>query len=363
MQKLYYKSTQERRKKFQIYTSIIEDDGKKYAIKEPVFTEGQAHIQDIYHNYEILKKVQGSMLVPCERIRESVRFPFVEGIVFDTYLRNIICEYGYGKETQEVLELWEEILIGDEQNIAVFDNNINFQKAFGNGVEILGDRALQITNFDCIAENIIMNDAGKHLIDYEWVFDFSIPLEFSFYRLLKVFYLKNRESISFESLLKAAQIENRNKIELYEKMLDSFYAYVTYDEDNNVDYANLGKVYKTGRILEAGGDAKLKYVFPKELVAEGTNIILYGAGDVGLSYYQYICTNNKWKLSVWVDKQYEQYMQQGLNVCPIEKIFTSEFDYIVIAIYNDKVAHEIIDWLEKKNVDRKKIIWQKPQYV
>lgn len=363
MRKLYYKSTQERRRKFQIYTSIVEDDRKKYAIKEAVFEEGQGHIDNIFHNYELLRNMQQERLVSCERIEKELRFPFVDGNTFDVYLCDKIYKYGFGNEAKEVLEMWKQILVGNDQNIAVFDNNTRFQAIFGNGQEVFGDRALKITNFDCIAENIIMNNKDVYLIDYEWVFDFLIPLEFTFYRLIKMFYLNHREDISFENLLEMAQINNKNKIELYEKMLDSFYSYITYEEAEQVDYANLGKAYKVGRVLANDVTTQLKYIFPEEVIADGADIILYGAGDVGLNYYHHICANNKWKLVAWVDKRYEQYAKQGFKVCSVETIFASEFDYIVIAIYNDKIAHEIIDMLEIQGIDRKKIVWKKPQYV
>lgn len=363
MRKLYYKSTQERRRRFQIYTSIVEDDGKKYAIKEAVFSEGKKHIENIRHNYDLLNDIQQGMLVACEYVEGKLMFPFISGTTLGAYLRDIILSHSPENKIKEVLDMWKQILIGRNQNIAAFDNSESFQKIFGNGQELVGDTALRITNFDCIAENIIMNDKDVHLIDYEWAFDFLIPLEFTFYRIIKMFFLENRKVISFEKLLAMAQIENSSKIELYEKMLDSFYSYITYEEAEGIDYANLGKAYKNGRVLAADADAQMKYVFPEELVSGGNRLILYGAGDVGLSYYHHIRSNNRFELVAWVDKRYEQYEKQGFAVRSVETIYDSDFDYIVIAIYNDKVAHEIVDSLESQGIDRKKIVWQKPKYV
>ena len=77
MRKLYYKSTQERRRRFQIYTSIVEDDGKKYAIKEAVFSEGKKHIENIRHNYDLVWFYSNNISkhIPC-RLKELSSFEY-----------------------------------------------------------------------------------------------------------------------------------------------------------------------------------------------------------------------------------------------------------------------------------------------
>lgn len=363
MRKVFCKSTEKRRKKFQIYTLIVDDDNKRYVIKEAVFEEGKSHIADIYSNYRKLCKIYPIEVIGCEKLGDDIVFPFLEGPTFDTILCKKIRSSATGNEWKEMLCEWKQFLIGTTDNIVDFDNSKSFQQIFGNGQQLLNDKALKITNFDCTGENIIITQQGIKFIDYEWVFDFPIPLEFCFFRVLKIFFLKNNSIISFEKLLKMAGILDGNKIELYEQFLDRFDMYVSYEPQQDVLYENLGKIYKTGRVLSLDGELSMKFSFPYNEILEGSKIILYGAGEVGLSYYKYIQANMKYELIAWVDKKYEKYVERGFEVSPIDTIEKKEFDYVLVAVYNDKIAHDIMDELIAKGISKERIIWKKPQYL
>lgn len=363
MRKIFCKSTEQRRRKFQIYTSVVQDDDIRYVIKEAVFDEGKEHIDTIYDNYHILSKLHPGKVVECEKIEDNIRFPFLEGTTFDEILCDKICSGIDDNDLKQIIKKWEQFLIGKPDNVVPFDNSNSFQQIFGNGYQLFGDKALKITNFDCIGENIIITQQGAHFIDYEWVFDFPIPLELCFFRVLKMFFLKNKHIISFDRLLKMAGIVDVGKIELYEKFLDAFDLYISYDEQLDILYANLGKIYKEGRILATDGETQIKFTFPYNALEEGSKLVLYGAGEVGLSYYRYLQANTKYQLIAWVDKKYEQYVKSGLEVCAVDTIEKKDFDYILIAIYNDKVAHIVMDELEQRGVEKERIIWKKPQYL
>lgn len=362
MRKVFCKSTEQRKRAFQIYTSIVVDNNIKYVVKEPVFEEGEKHIVNIYDNYHKLSKIYPDEVVECKKSGKNIVFPFAEGKTFEEQIRNKVklCS---DNEWSEVICEWKRLLTGPDDNIINFDNSSNFQRIFGDGEELLNDKALKITNFDCTAENIILTKQGYKFIDYEWVFDFPIPLDFCFFRVLKMFYLKNRSKVSFDELLKKAEIIDQHKIEIYEKMVDRFDLYISYDTQRNIIYENLGKSYKIANMLQSDEKNVVKFISPDFDIKKKSKIVLYGAGEVGSCYYKYLQSGGEYNLVAWVDMKYEKYIKKGYEVEPVDILDTIDFDYILIAIYNDKIAHDIIDELVLNGIPKEKLLWKKPHYV
>ncbi len=360
MRKIYCKATEQRRRKFQIYTSIVEDNGERYVTKEAVFEEGKEHISHIFDNYTVLNSLHPGKVVEAKRIEDQIRFPFIEGLQYEEGLEALFASSGAEDRQQRALSEWKQFIIGKEENIVPFDNHQRFQEIFGDGSLLLGDAALKITNFDCIAENIIVTDRGERFIDYEWVFDFPIPLDLCIFRVLQIFSLKN--NIPLSKLLKLSGIEEGEKTEVYEKMLDSFNLYTAYEDGEDILYSGLGKAYKEPKILSNDRDRQLKFEFPDFQIEENCKIILYGAGEVGQSYHKYLKESNYIPVG-WVDKQYKKYEQFGCEVHSVDCLFESEFDYILLAIYNDKTAREIIAELTERGIAEERIIWKKPRHI
>lgn len=104
---------------------------------------------------------------------------------------------------------------------------------------------------------------------------------------------------------------------------------------------------------------KLKkgWVFPYGEVERCSSIVLYGAGDVGQSYYEQLCANNYCVVSAWVDKAFDIYRGYGLNVESPIVLNNLTYDYIVIAVSDIGVARGINNSLLDMGVDQKKIIW------
>lgn len=362
MRVLYCKSTEKRKPEFQIYTYIVEDNGSKYAVKESVYDCGKKHIEQIAANYETLRQVYGECVVDNHMKEDRIYFPYVEGRTFGDYLRNLITTHESEEKIRLALQEWRTFLQGNESNIVVFEESEKSKEIFGAAESLIGDKALRITNFDCIADNIILSENGRNVIDYEWVYDFPIPEELTYYRVLKVFFLDNPNLLNFTQLLSLACI-NEDKISVYEELLQRFDTYICLDRERNVNYAELGKIYKVNKVLSHDAENDTKYQFPFEKLDTQSKVILYGAGDVGGDYYHFIKKTECCKLIAWIDKKYEQYQRLGLQVHGIEKIAESEYDYIIIAIYNDETAHVICDSLISLGIAKEKILWKKPQYI
>lgn len=58
-----------------------------------------------------------------------------------------------------------------------------------------------------------------------------------------------------------------------------------------------------------------------------------------------------------MDRQYEKFTGQNPKISPVESISCIDFDYIVIAVEEERVAMEIIDILKGIGISTDKIVW------
>lgn len=84
-----------------------------------------------------------------------------------------------------------------------------------------------------------------------------------------------------------------------------------------------------------------QYFFPFAKVKQNSDIVLYGAGEVGKKYYQQIMRAKYCNIVSWVDKNYMELSAQGIPIEPLETALEKKFDYVVIANATEKTRNEI----------------------
>ena len=99
------------------------------------------------------------------------------------------------------------------------------------------------------------------------------------------------------------------------------------------------------------------WIFPYSQIKKGSQIMLYGAGDVGQSYYNQIKYTNYCELICWIDREPQKYQQIGLDVHGLDCIDKRKYDYVVIAISDSKNARMINSFLLENGINQEKIIW------
>lgn len=99
---------------------------------------------------------------------------------------------------------------------------------------------------------------------------------------------------------------------------------------------------------------------PSVFQSNNRNVILYGAGCVGMDYHKKLGESMKFCLCGWVDKSFRKYREAGFDVQPVEYIRNSEYDYILVAVKKENVFNEIREELKGMGVMDDKIIWGKP---
>lgn len=90
---------------------------------------------------------------------------------------------------------------------------------------------------------------------------------------------------------------------------------------------------------------------------KNARVILYGAGELGEKYKKQMRTRPDLKCMFCVDERYKELSTKEFPVEMPQKIFNSEFDYIVITIKNKGKAMRIKDSLLMQDIQEQKIIW------
>lgn len=153
--------------------------------------------------------------------------------------------------------------------------------------------------------------------------------------------------------------------ELYQSLCELFKQYGCYEDMKDALYLFFkrhifGNVL--GQIRSFGGEAAFiqKFMYPTVEELSNKKIIIYGAGEVGKSYYAQICKYQACNIVAWVDKYPEKYHYDYTDILSRDQIKELDYDVIVLAVQNEKLVESIKSELEKLGVDGKKVIWKEP---
>ncbi|HIT90172.1 MAG TPA: hypothetical protein IAC41_07120 [Candidatus Merdenecus merdavium] len=230
--KIYSKLTKERREEFQIETSIYKTHSGKKVTKSPLSKLAESHIEQIYDNYVFCRQHNIDMLVKSHLEEETIVFDFVSG---ESYGEKLLALIKHNKEDflsdiHQYKEFIERTIL-DKNKFVISED---FRKIFGDVEGLEGKEAGINLNIDMSFDNIIFGEDGSpNIIDYEWMFRFPIPIEFSAFRAINAFWVKNHRElygrVEFEEILGAAGI-SLDDYQIYLKMDERFLEYVNGDE-------------------------------------------------------------------------------------------------------------------------------------
>ena len=99
------------------------------------------------------------------------------------------------------------------------------------------------------------------------------------------------------------------------------------------------------------------YYFPKNC-PKNVRVALYGAGNVGKSYFAFLLNSSEHTLVGWFDKNYDKC---GYPVENPDTIKSKDFDIVIIAVEMMTAANSIKNNLIMLGVDEKKIFFSEPQ--
>lgn len=101
------------------------------------------------------------------------------------------------------------------------------------------------------------------------------------------------------------------------------------------------------------------YLFPFEKIEKGSNILIYGMGDVGRSFYSQVTSMGYCKMVAAVDRNADMMGVVGYHLIKPEEINEYHYDYIVIAIESAGGGRQIKNELiSRYNIPESKIVFE-----
>lgn len=99
-----------------------------------------------------------------------------------------------------------------------------------------------------------------------------------------------------------------------------------------------------------------EFVFPFNKINKNSKIIIYGAGDVGRTYYIQAEQSGYCTVVAWADKNLEH--PEGLDYALIkpEEIQREEFDYVIVSIRSEYICNQVHNYLVEMGIGQDKII-------
>nr|AAK27848.2 putative glycosyltransferase [Aneurinibacillus thermoaerophilus] len=195
MRVIYTKYNRERLPKFQTETAILDVDDKIIVRKRALLPEGVEHIKNIYRNYELLQKQYNHVHISAASFTDNIiTFEYVSKNSFSELLISAINENNH-KKFYELLERFYCFLEGlGVYETDEFLSSRDFLTFFGEDISIGTTKCLPISNIDLTFDNVLLDGQENwSIIDYEWVFEFPIPIDYIFFRSVMEFIGKNKE--------------------------------------------------------------------------------------------------------------------------------------------------------------------------
>jgi len=252
MKVIYSKFNKERLPQYQTATIIYTDEiGGLHAQKKALNNEALTHIRQIHENYKILTSTMNDVKIAKVDIRGNViTFDYIDSPSFDSLLFKEIIDknkknlFSYLDQYKVMLLKQPLVYIENYKSVEKFKDVFGFEPSFSNIM------CQSVSNLDLTFENVSFDNGEFTVIDYEWVFEMLVPVEFILYRSINEFYAKYTDYLSHfvekEELFNFLRI-NSDYIRIFEQMEEGFQRYV-FGEDR--EYQNAQKVSKGRSTLE-----------------------------------------------------------------------------------------------------------------
>lgn len=259
---IYSKHSNERAEAYCIRTDMEENGyGERFVVKTPLTQDVQAHLNKMERYYRKQCEVfENTKLRPnrCKFITKdnsplnSLEFEFIQGMTLEQELDEIYDQGDTRKVIEKILDYAETLR--SLKGMRSFEITPEFTEIFGS-VSIPGKQiSAEITNLDLIFSNILLKD-GWNVIDYEWTFDFPIPVNFVIYRAL-FYYTQNadKKSLLEQNIYQQAGI-SKEEISIYKEMEHCFQRYIIGEKFSLVSMHSLmgGHVMNLDRLTNLGG--------------------------------------------------------------------------------------------------------------
>ena len=226
---VYSKISTERKDEFKICTNIVKKN-EGYIVEKVALTEkGIQHFNEINEFYKNSQKQNEKWFkyCPVRRIDNKLIFDFIDGQNLESLVDLYVKNNDFDKVFKNMDLLYEIISDGI---IESFNVNEEFLNVFGNhDFELLSnEKSIRFCDIDIILENVVLTKNKKfYILDYEWVFDCTVPISFILYRaILHSIAISKLPSEQIDKLYKRYGISTELR-GLYLSMEEHFQNYVS----------------------------------------------------------------------------------------------------------------------------------------
>ena len=276
---LYAKYSNERRRSLRIRTEIAEEGGTVAVRKLPQSEEARGHIRALVRHGEDLASLAGSSRFVPNRVRlsgDAALFEYLEGPTLEEQFDALLA--GEDEALLTAFDTYFQALssLCDTE----FRMTEDFRSVFGEARLPAGLPAMSVSDIDLVLNNIIVKGETWVIIDYEWTFDFPVPLPYIEWRILHYYLTGNSKRLGLDRNLymRHAGITAEDEA-VYEAMEKCFQSYVNGDyvprrdlygavSDGVTDVYNLVRGYEGARIASVYPDSGDGYTEDTRLTAK-----------------------------------------------------------------------------------------------
>lgn len=189
---VFSKFSTQRRRSLQIRTDILVDGrGQRSIRKLPYAPEGQPHVDGIARRHgQLARLYAGSILAPnrCELRQGAAELEYIEG---PSLADGALAALHRGDRAAFLKTMAD--FFGTVRSFATeeFRPTTGFRATFGNVRLPAGLKSAPVSNVDLILPNLLVRDGQWHVIDFEWTFDFPVPVGYVLFRTLRYLYSYN----------------------------------------------------------------------------------------------------------------------------------------------------------------------------
>ena len=205
----FVKIGSDRQEELRVYTTIW-SDGK--VSKTPISAKANEHIKRMVEGSKFdIGKIK---CLDAELIGNSLFYDFIEEESCEYMLLDIITQNDKEKFFEFIDEIYDALFYNS------FESDEYATEEFLNIFKVKSDKKFHChekSQLDVILGNMFLIDDEFIVVDYEWFFDFPIPLEYILFRVFNYHIYSNkliREFTSFEEIFNHFNIDTEN-IELF----------------------------------------------------------------------------------------------------------------------------------------------------
>ena len=256
----YIKINAERQMRYRTITYIYSNHDKTKVVKTPLNIFSENHIKRMYES----SKYKFGKIKFLESSYENNEFsyPYIEHESFEKILINAINNNDI-KEFFDLLKKYHDALFYDS-----FKTDEYCTPEFLEIFKEKSDKCFSchnITNIDVIFSNLFLINDEFVSIDYEWVFDFPIPLEYIFYRVIHHHHVVNpifRDFITISEIFEYFNLDMDN-VELFEEWDKNFLSHANLrlkkPKTKITSKSTVMKLDRLNKVLKDDKDMNKKY--------------------------------------------------------------------------------------------------------